>query len=85
MNKNCITREDRGLYIPTERGHATSTTIEIFSVTIFRTHSIGGIGMPACVQIGLTLKNFDVCTVTMALFSEGVYEPLALYLTSGQL
>ena len=43
---------------------------KFFSVTIIRTRSIGGIGMRAC-ELGLccyflvTLKNFDVCTVTM--------------------
>ena len=59
------------------RGHATSTT-EIFSVTIFRTRSIGSIGACTC-KLGLCLvilKFFDVCTVTMGVACKGVYKPL---------
>ena len=40
------------------RGNATRTTIKIFQC------SIGSIGMRAC-ELGVTLKNFDVCTVIM--------------------
>ena len=38
-----------------------------FSVTIFRTHSIGSIGVRTWVMLLflVTLKNFDVCTVTL--------------------
>ena len=54
---------------------------KFFSVTIFRTRFYGQywharVRTCAMLLFLVTLKNFDVCTVTMTLFSEGVYKPL---------
>ena len=47
-----ISPSEPTLVLLRRRGHATSITIEISSVTIFRTRSIGSIGMRAC-ELGL--------------------------------
>ena len=58
---------------------------KFFSVTIFRTRFYrqywhARVRTVAMLLFLVTLKNFDVCTVTIwelhALFSEGVYKPL---------
>ena len=61
---------NEGVYTPSRRGHATSTTINFFQCyyfrnTFYRQYWHARVRTWAMLLYLVTLKNFDVCTVTI--------------------